>query len=445
MGHVLNLPGTNQFAQLPPGVGFARTYSAMVRWNGGNAWQRIFDFGQGTNRYVFLTPSDASGKVRLTITTNGLSGEQILEGPSALPIQTWTHVAVTLDGSKGILYLNGLPVATNTSMTLSPLSVIPLTNTLGRSQFPADPYFSGQIANFCVYGRALSAGEIAALNTSHMSPLPQPDNGIHWTAFYPFDNGAADANNQFNGTTLNGASTTQMAARGNVLNIAGDASQYVSLPPGIGNARTFAGWVRWGGGGNWQRIFDFGVDTTHFAYLTPKANSGKMRFGISTGEERDVDSPTAFPTNVWTHVAVVLDGREAILFLNGRAVAVHNSINLLPSDVLGSANYIGRSHFGTDPYFVGQMDSLQIYADTMPAEQLMAIPINVSRQGGNLALNWPALNTDLVLQSASTMTPSANWTALANIPVTTNGIQFLTLPITGPSQFFRFNWPAVGN
>ena len=443
-GHVLNLPGTNQFAQLPAGVGFGRTYSAMVRWNGGAAWQRIFDFGQGTNRYVFLTPSAASGKARVAITTNGIGGEQILEGPSALPVNTWTHVAVTLDGSQGILYLNGIAAATNASMTLSPLTVIPLTNTLGRSPFPGDPYFSGQIANFCVFGRALSGGEIAALNTAHLSPLAQPDAGMHWTAFYPFDNGAADANNQFNGTAAGGASTTQIAARGNVLNLTG-ASQYLNLPTGIGNARTFAGWVNWGGGGNFQRIFDFGIDTTHFAYLTPKANSGKMRFGISTGTERDVDSPSALPTNVWTHVAVVLDGREAILYLNGRAVAVHNSINLLPSDVLGSANYIGRSHFSTDPYFTGQMDSLQIYSDTMPAEQLMAMPINLSRQGANVALSWPALNSDLVLQSAATMTPTANWSALANTPTATNGIQFLTLPITGPSQFFRFNWPAAGN
>ncbi len=443
MGHVLNLSGTNQFAQLPAGAGFARTYSAMVRWNGGAAWQRIFDFGQNTNRYLFLTPAAASGKVRFAITTNGISGEQSLEGPSALPVKTWTHVAVTLDGSKGILYMNGAPIATNISMNLSPLSVIPLANFLGQSEFTADPDFSGEIANFCVFGRALSAGEIAALNTSHVTPLPQPDSGVHWTAFYPFDNSASDTDNQFNGSLLNGASTTQIPARGSVLNLTG-SSQYVNLPTGIGNARTFAGWVNWAGGGNWQRIFDFGVDTAHFAYLTTKANSGKVRFGISTGEERDVDSPAAFPTNVWTHVAVVLDGRQAVLFLNGRAVAVNNSINLLPSDVLGNANYIGHSHFSGDPYFAGQMDSLQVYSDTMSAEQLMSMPISLSRQGANLTLNWPAINPGLVLQTSTALAP-ASWTMLANSPSTTNGIQFLAVPTTGPKQLFRFGWPPVTN
>ena len=116
---------------------------------------------------------------------------------------------------------------------------------------------------------------------------------------------------------------------------------------------------------------------------------------------------------------------------------------------MGSANYLGRSEFSgppnNDPYFNGQMDSVQIYADAMPAEQLMAIPINASRQGANFALNWPALSPGLVLQSASTMGPPANWTPVVGNPTTTNGIQFLSLPIAGPGQLFRFQWPAVAN
>ncbi len=171
-GRVLNLSGSSQFVQLPTGVGFARTFSATVKWNGGAAWQRIFDFGQGTNSYFFLTPSAVSGKLRFAITINGNASEQIMEGPTALPTNVWTHVAVTMNGSQGVLYLNGAPVATNTAMRLEPLTIIPITNNLGRSQFAADPYFNGQIANFRVFGRALSAGEIAAPEPSIAQPAP---------------------------------------------------------------------------------------------------------------------------------------------------------------------------------------------------------------------------------------------------------------------------------
>jgi hypothetical protein len=38
------------------------TVSARVRWDGtGGAWQRVFDLGTDTTRYLFLTPSNGDG------------------------------------------------------------------------------------------------------------------------------------------------------------------------------------------------------------------------------------------------------------------------------------------------------------------------------------------------------------------------------------------------
>ena len=42
-------------------------------------------------------------------------------------------------------------------------------------------------------------------------------------------------------------------------------------------------------------------------------------------------------TDQWTQVAVVMDGRQGMLYLNGNAVAVNNSVDLLPSDI-GATN-----------------------------------------------------------------------------------------------------------
>jgi hypothetical protein len=41
-------------------------------------------------------------------------------------------------------------------------------------------------------------------------------------------------------------------------------NDYVTLPGGVADAVdiTVAAWVNWDGGGNWQRIFDFGNNTT---------------------------------------------------------------------------------------------------------------------------------------------------------------------------------------
>ena len=53
-------------------------------------------------------------------------------------------------------------MVTNASMNLLPSGLAPQTNHLGRSKFSADPCFNGEYACFRVYGRALSAAEIAA-------------------------------------------------------------------------------------------------------------------------------------------------------------------------------------------------------------------------------------------------------------------------------------------
>ena len=45
------------------------------------------------------------------------------------------------------------------------------------------------------------------------------------------------------------------------------------VPAVAGVAFSFAAWIRWNGGANWQRIFDFGNSTTHYMFLTPNVGS----------------------------------------------------------------------------------------------------------------------------------------------------------------------------
>ena len=45
---------------------------------------------------------------------------------------------------------------------------------------------------------------------------------------------------------------------------------------------TFVAWVYWEGGAPWQRIFDFGQDTTRNMFLTPRSGNDTLRFAITT-------------------------------------------------------------------------------------------------------------------------------------------------------------------
>ncbi len=82
----------------------------------------------------------------------------------------WTHVAVTLSGSVGTLYINGTVAGTNSAMTLTPSSLGSTTlNYIGKSQWN-DPYLNGSVDEFQIYPRALSSTEVTALATSIPAP-----------------------------------------------------------------------------------------------------------------------------------------------------------------------------------------------------------------------------------------------------------------------------------
>jgi uncharacterized protein len=144
------------------------TIATWIRLNSQSNWQRIWTFSVDLTVFMYLTTRNAdNGVVRSGITLDGTGPErQFLDGPS-LPTGVWTHVALVLGPSGMVLYVNGAQAAADPAVTLRPadLGLTPF-DYIGRSNFPRDPYLDGDIDEFRIYDRALSAAEILALSNA---------------------------------------------------------------------------------------------------------------------------------------------------------------------------------------------------------------------------------------------------------------------------------------
>ena len=153
----------------------------------------VFDFGTPNSdyaaapqsrMYLVVRASDENPVPRFAITTDGTKGEQRLDGTEPLPIDQWTHLAVTRSGTTGTLYVNGEPVATHPNMTLSPADLGVTDHWLGRRQFPqrSISYLNAELDEFQIYSRALSDEEVRSFADSAGGTAEGGD-----VAWYRFD------------------------------------------------------------------------------------------------------------------------------------------------------------------------------------------------------------------------------------------------------------------
>ncbi len=127
-------------------------------------------------------------------------------------------------------------------------------------------------------------------------------------------------------------------------------------------------------GGAWQRIFDFGSNTTAYMFLCPRqGTTGAMRFAIRTPTvtERIVNAPTMLPSG-WHHVAVVIDSKamRLTLYLDGVQVG-SAATTILPKDMGNTTqNWLGKSQYAADAYFTGSLDEFRIYNRALSASEI---------------------------------------------------------------------------
>jgi hypothetical protein len=440
-GNVLNLDGHAQYVLLPDPVANCSTIAAWVKWNGGPVWQRIFDFGTDTTNYFFLTPMADSGNMRFAITTASNGGEQQINAATPLPIGSWCHVAVTLDGTQGLLYLNGVPIGTNSSLTIRPWQILAKNNYLGKSQWPADPLFSGEIGSFRIFGRALSGSEIQDLAYAHPALAHR----------YSFTTNAWDSIGMAHGSLVGNAIVTNSA-----LQLTGTAGDYVNLPGGLisgSSALTIEFWATFGTEGNWARVFDFGningSSGQNFLFFTPHNDSAgvQLGFAVAAGGANLIAPGTL--DNQAVHVVCIVDpgNNYCAIYTNGVLQSALSTPLPALSGVSTAWSFIGRSLFSSDAWLNATIDELRIYDGRLTPQEIaandqygpnaLALPVTLAQSNSvsGFTLSWPSWAVGFAPQSATI--PGAVWTSLMQTPTLAGSQWSLAVATTNPANFYR--------
>ena len=176
---VRSFNGTNQWIELPRSLAEMRggTYTFAVKWNGGAANQAVFHLGDGTTKYAYFTPSNSSGVAELKV-SNGTSTYSVVS-TAPLRIGTWSQVGVSLDGTTGVIQVNGVIVGSG-SVPVRPDQLLPANigtapahNFLARG--PGLPLFNGSLDDFKVYSSAISTFTSVSVQALTSSVLETAD------------------------------------------------------------------------------------------------------------------------------------------------------------------------------------------------------------------------------------------------------------------------------
>ena len=172
--------------------------------------------------------------------------------------------------------------------------------------------------------------------------------------------------------------------------------QYVDLPNNIASTRalTLEAWTTYRGGGNWQRIADFGNNTSGIEIVpTNKTTIGYEGNGyiILSPSNRfldpiaqiDVTNPfasdfvgavaTPFPQNGEHHIVFSHDPNTGVdaMWLDG-VLLNQSTAEVDPSRMNYVNTWLGRSNFQQDPFYNGTINEFRIYNTGLTAAQVRA-------------------------------------------------------------------------
>ena len=391
------------------------TFEAWVyptSWNGNSGYTHNPLWG---NNGTYATFGFYNGALQFT---RGAS--QTITATGSVSLNTWSHVAVTINQSTVTFYINGVNAGTGT-----------LTGALGsrgtdfighQNGGGGSSYFAGYISNFristnVVYTSNFTPSTVPLIATTGTQTLTCQDNRF-----------VDDSANNF-ALTVNGTPSVQAFSpfvpayitpttysnwfdgNSDFLTIAG-TSTACALPGDF----TIECWLNNAVTTLYGTLFSTVADVSTANGLRISTGNSNNTFQVASALSGLINSSTAFSNNTWVHVALVRSGTTLTLYQNGISVGSATNSQSFVSDTF----YIGNLTGTGSPYYLNGVVSnfrvvkgtaLYTAAFTPPTAPLTAIT-----------------NTSLLTCQSSTFIDNST----NNFTITANGnVQ----PVTSPTPF----------
>ena len=296
---------------------------------------------------------------------------------SDVPLNTWTHIAVTISGTTIKIYVNG--ALNTTSATYTGVAAVGSgQNELLGVEANATTYFSGYISNYrlnntVVYSAAFTPSTTPLTAISGTQLLVHQsnrfiDNSTNAFALTATGSPSVQAFSPFAPTAAYSASTVggsgYFDGSGDYLTVANNAALnfgssnftvefWISTTQTTSNATLLT--KEWGGSpytGGWSIQLNGNSSSAMTIYWAD----------VSTGATFMVSSSTAYRDGGWHHVAWVRNGSAFTLYLDGVSVATATNATAFGTNVNNLT--IGNDvTFGPRPY-LGYMADLRIVKGT---------------------------------------------------------------------------------
>lgn len=336
------------------------------------------------NPFLSIGASGGGKEIRISQNINGTgygylipnntSTADVYVGFGTLPLYQWHHIALVRNGSTVTFYRNGQVIGTTSSVSFN------FTNAgsidIGYGKYASDGYTNGYISNVRVV-------KGTALYTSNFTPEYGPLSAVPNTSLlYNFNNaGIVDTSkNNISETIGNSQVSTSVVKYGTGAMYFDGSGDYLTMR--LGEPFNF-------GTGNFTiEMWIYPLTTNHQSaclfsqeHISASNTAISIAIWLNGGAFESVGNSigygiyngpagstwviqnhglTSIPINKWTHIALVRNGTNFALFVNGIQV---NSSTSATSCSLGTTQYMVARRwdvYGSYPYFNGYIDELRI-------------------------------------------------------------------------------------